>query len=96
MDGPLKSTLKNEIIKFIGDKEEDNSWVKKHSKRHEWLVNNLNIVKSVYNLGTEQFQVSSIILTAKEIPTTYLRDLELPFISFTSLKRNGLDSLYAN
>ena len=88
--------MKNEIIKFIGDKEEDNSWVKKHSKRHEWLVNNLNIVKSVYNLGTEQFQVSSIILTAKEIPTTYLRDLELPFISFTSLKRNGLDSLYAN
>lgn len=88
--------MKNEIEKFIGEKEEDNSWVKKHSKRHEWLVNNLNIVKSVYNLGTEQFQVLSIILTAKEIPITYIRDLKLPFISFTSLKRKGVDCLYMN
>jgi hypothetical protein len=86
--------IQNEIIKFIGEIEEDNSWVNKHLKRHKWLTKNKNEICSVYNLDSNSYEIFSIILTAKEIPSTHLIDLELPSISLTRLDREGLDSIY--
>lgn len=85
--------VRNEIKRFIGVKEEDDSWIKKHSKRHEWLNNNISRVSSIYELD-DKAVIFSIFVTVKEIPTTYVRDVELPFISFTRLKREGINCLY--
>nr|WP_319372521.1 SEC-C domain-containing protein [uncultured Methanobacterium sp.] len=92
--GRNPSEIKNEIERFIGKKEGDNSWVNKHFKRHKWLNENINILSSAFELKSDNFQIFSIILTVREIPSTYLRKMILPFISFTNLKREGIDSLY--
>jgi hypothetical protein len=88
--GRNPSEIKNEIGKFIGKK----AWINKHSKRHKWLNENINKLVSVFELESNDFQIFSIILTVREIPTTYIREMQLPFISFTSLKKEGLNSLY--
>lgn len=92
--GRNPSEIKNEIERFIGKKEGDNSWINKHSKRHKWLNENKNMLASVFELESDDFQIFSIILTVREIPSTYLRKMPLPFISFTKLRREGINSLY--
>lgn len=86
--------IRNEIERFIGVKEDDNSWIKKHCKRHEWLNNNIDTFSSVYELESDKIQIFSVFLTVREIPTTFIRDIKVPFISFSSLKREGLSILY--
>ena len=85
--------IANEIERLIGDKEGRDSWIEKSLKRDEWLKNNIRILSSVYNLQSESFEVCSFFLTAEEIPATYVRDMPLPFISFTRLRRKGLNVL---
>lgn len=92
--GRNPSEIKNEIERFLGEKEEDNSWVKKHSKRHKWLNENINRVTSEFELDADDFLIFSVVLTVGEIPSTYIREMPLPFISFTRLKREGINSLY--
>jgi hypothetical protein len=78
-----------EIERIMGEDDTDDSWISKHSKRHEWLKNHLSILASVYELSTESYEIHSLVLTAEEIPTTYFRSLPLRCISFTRLKREG-------
>lgn len=93
--GRNPSEIKNEIVRFLGEKEEDNSWIKKHSRRHKWLNENMDILKSAFELESGDFRIFSAFLTVREIPSTYIREMRLPFISFTKLKREGLNSLYS-
>lgn len=92
--GRNPSEIKNEIERFIGKNEGDNSWINKHSKRHKWLNENISTLTSTFKLESDDFQIFSIFLTVKEIPSTYLRKMTLPFISFTQIKREGIPSLY--
>ncbi len=87
--------IANEIERLMGNKEETDSLIKKHIKRDEWLKNNIKILSSVYQLQSESLKICSFFLTNEEIPTTYIRnrDLDLPFISFTYLKRKGVIAL---
>jgi len=85
--------IANEIERLMGGKEVSDSWIKKHFKRSEWLRNNIGILSSVYNLQSESFKVRSFFLTAEELPATYVRDMPLPFVSFTHLRRKGIGIL---
>ena len=85
----------SEIERIMGESDADDSWIKKHTKRHEWLKNHLGIVASVYELSTESYEIHSLVLTAEEIPTTYVRALPLRCISFTRLKREGPRCLHS-
>ncbi len=82
--------IANEIERLTGGKEAGNSWIKKHLKRDEWLQNNIGILSLIYDLQSESFTIRSFFLTAEEIPATYVRDMPLPFVSFTHLRRKGI------
>lgn len=85
--------IANEIERLIGDSEEDNSWTKKHIKRHEWVKANVDVLIRAYGLKNELFLVDSLFIVSKEIPAPYIRAMPLPFIAYSQLVRNGLSSL---
>ncbi len=85
--------IANEIERFIGDKEGRDLWIEKSLKRDEWLKNNISVLSSVYDLQSGSFKICPFLLTADEIPATYVCDMPLPFISFTRLKRQGVSVL---
>lgn len=85
----------HEIVTIMKDSKKKKSWITKHSKRDNWLKDNVEKVSKAFDLSSDSFQIFSVILTAHEIPTTYIHDLSLPFISFTKLKREGLIALYS-
>lgn len=85
--------IANEIERLIGDSEEDNSWTKKHIKRHEWVKANVDILIRAYGLKNELFLVDSLFIVSNEIPAPYIRVMPLPFITYSQLVRSGLSSL---
>lgn len=85
--------IANEIERLIGDSEEDNSWTKKHIKRHEWVKANVDILIRAYGLKNELFLVDSLFIVSNEIPAPYIRAMPLPFIAYSQLVREGLNSL---
>jgi len=86
--------VRHEIDTIMEDKDDEDSWITKHTKRDEWLKSNVEEVSRAFNLPLDSFQIFSVFLTAHEIPTTYIHDLEIPFISFTRLKREGINTFY--
>jgi Predicted metal-binding protein related to the C-terminal domain of SecA len=85
--------IANEIERLIGDSKEDNSWTKKHIKRHEWVKANVDILIRAYGLKNETFSVHSLFIVSNEIPAPYVRSMPLPFIPYSYLVREGLNSL---
>lgn len=85
--------IANEVERFIGDCDEDNSWTKKHIKRHEWVKTNINVLISEYELKDGVCEVYSLFAISNEIPATYVRSMPLPFISYSRLVREGLNAL---
>lgn len=86
--------VNHEIEYIMEDNNKEDSWITKHSKRDIWLKHNIKKLKTAFGLSSSSYQVFSVILTAHEIPTTYIHDLEIPFLSFTALNRDGLKKLY--
>lgn len=89
------SELANELERLIGDSGSRDSWVLKHTRRGQWLKENIGAVCSAYDVELPSPQVHSLILTAEEIPSTYVRAFELPCIPFTRLGRQGIECLPA-
>lgn len=89
------SELANELECVMGDSQKRTSWVVKHNRRGEWLKGNVDLVCSAYEVELRFPRVYSIILTAQEIPSTYVRTVDLPCIPFTRLKREGVRCLCA-
>jgi hypothetical protein len=85
--------IANEIERLIGDSDEDNSWTKKHIRRHEWVKANIDILIKAYGLENEAFLVESLFVISNEIPAPYVRSMPLPFISYSRLMREGLSAL---
>jgi len=81
--------IANEIERFVGKAKQSDSWINKHIERDKWLKNNINDRSIIYGLHSQQFKVVSLFLTSEEIPTTFLRKMDLPCISFSRLKREG-------
>lgn len=82
--------IANEIKQFSEGKDRKNSWLSKHIKRDYWLQNNKRILKSAFKLESEEFVIKSLFIVAEEIISTFLLDISLPVISFSSLKRQGI------
>jgi hypothetical protein len=85
--------IANELERLIGKTPSDTSRIAQHQKRDEWLRNNFDTVASVYHLVGHSWKVISLFVTAEEIPSTYIRAMPLPFVSFTRLEREGLSIL---
>lgn len=88
--------MKTEMDKYLG-RNEDSSWVHKHTERDKWLKNNMDSLCSLVDNPSE-YSIISLIMTSEDIPITYLAQdtLPLPIISFPSLKRKGIEVLIKN
>jgi hypothetical protein len=85
--------IRNELERFLGDKDPADSWVGKHQKRHQWLEQNLAAVGATFALMEIPLQVKSLVLTSEGIPSAYVREIPLPLFSFSYLQREGIQAL---
>jgi len=85
--------IRNELERFLGDKDPSDSWVARHQKRHQWLEANSAVVQAAFSLEEIPLQVKSLVLTSEEIPSAYVRDMPLPILSFPYLRREGIRAL---
>lgn len=88
--------MKTEMDSYLGrgenpETDKKRALVLKHLRRHQWLVNNMEQVKTVIG-ATEAPTVKSMMLTAAVIPTSYLKREETPLsiLNFPELKLKGL------
>lgn len=79
-----------EIIRFYKGTKNDKSWILKHKKRDEWLKKNLDIVIEKYSLPLGQYQIKSLIISSKPLPSKFLyeNDTGIPIISFSEIEEN--------
>jgi hypothetical protein len=85
--------IRNELERFLGDKDPADSWIARHQKRHQWLQENFASVQAAFALDQMPLQAKSLVLTSEEIPSAYIRDMPLPFVSFSYLRREGVEAL---
>jgi hypothetical protein len=85
--------IADEIENIVGENGNSDSWTQRHIKRDVWLRNNVTALLSLYHMPLATYEVSSIFLTAEEIPSTFVRKMPLPSISFTRLRREGIQAL---
>lgn len=91
--------MKTEMDSYLGrgenpDTDKKRALVLKHLRRHQWLLNNMEQVKSVVG-ATETPTIKSMMLTAAVIPTSYLKreDTPLSILNYPELKLKGLTYL---
>lgn len=88
--------MKVEMDDYLGrDGNDKKAKMRKHNDRHEWLVANKDSLANIVP-DAKNYEVKSFVITADEIPLSYLRknDLPLPIKSFAYLRKNGVSYLY--
>ncbi len=85
----------SEINSYLGDdKNKDNAKIIKHLNRDRWLKEHkASLTKFVP--GISEYEIKSLVMTADEIPLTYLKNhaLPLPVKSFSFLRKEGISIL---
>lgn len=84
--------MKVEMDDYLGrDGKDKKAKMRKHVERDDWLNANKAALKDLVP-DAENYTIKSFILTADEIPLSYLKkdDLPLPVKSFAFLRKNGL------
>lgn len=87
--------MKVEMDDYLGRNGNDKkAKILKHVARHKWLKSNKSSMTGLIP-EAENYSIMSFILTADEIPLTYLKgqDLPIPIRSFPFLRKNGLSYL---
>ena len=87
--------MKIEMDDYLGRNGKDKkAKMRKHFERNKWLQANKQTLKGLVP-DVEKYSIKSFILTADEIPLTYLKkdNLPLPLKSFAFLRKNGLPYL---
>ncbi|MNY19242.1 hypothetical protein D3C86_1526650 [compost metagenome] len=87
--------MKVEMDDYLGrDGNDKKAKMRKHNDRHKWLLQNKSsLVKFVPDI--ENYDIKSLILTADEIPLSYIskNSLPLPIKSFVFLRKKGISYL---
>lgn len=87
--------MRVEMDDYLGrDGKDKKAKMRKHVERNDWLNANKAALKDLVS-DAENYTIKSFILTADEIPLSYLKkdDLPLPVKSFAFLRKNGLSYL---
>ena len=87
--------MKKEMDDYLGrgdnpEKDQKKALVYKHLRRHKWLNEHIDVVKTF--VGSEEpIEVKSMLLTSEVIPTSYLRKESLPLsiLNISELKEKG-------
>jgi hypothetical protein len=83
--------MKVEMDDYLGrDGNDKKAKIKKHAERHKWLTENKASL-SQFVSEIKNYSITSLILTADEIPLAYLKrnSLPLPVKSFVFLRKHG-------
>lgn len=87
--------MKKEMDDYLGrgdnpKKDQEKALVFKHLRRHKWLIEHIDAVKSFVG-SDDSIEVKSMLLTSEVIPTSYLRKESLPIsiLNVSELKENG-------
>jgi hypothetical protein len=87
--------MKVEMDDYLGrDGNDKKAKMRKHNDRHNWLLQNKSsLVKFVSDI--DSYAIKSLILTADEIPLSYISkdSLPLPVKSFVFLRKKGISYL---
>ena len=84
--------MAQELDKLFGS----DGWVPKHVRRHEWLESHLTELGNYCGLDLQGFVLHSLIVTAEDMLTPYLRTREmmlLPFVSLYEIERERLAAI---
>jgi hypothetical protein len=84
--------MAQELDKLFGS----DGWVPKHVVRHEWLTGHLPELSRYCGHDLQGFTLHSLIVTAEDMLTPYLRTKEmllLPFVSLYEIERVGLAAI---
>jgi hypothetical protein len=87
--------MKVEMDLYLGrEGKEKKAKINKHVTRHKWLSANPEFLEQFVQ-DSESYQVISFVLTAEEMPLSYLggERIPLPLFSFPKLKMKGLSML---
>lgn len=90
--------MKTEMDEYLGrgndlDKDCRKALVLKHLRRHKWIIDNIDKVKSYIGIDIDKDPtIKSMMLTSGVIPTSYLKmeDSPLSILNFPMLKIKGL------
>ena len=90
--------MKTEMDEYLGrgndlDKDCRKALVLKHLRRHKWIIDNIDKVKSYIGIDIDiDPTIKSMMLTSGVIPTAYLKmeDSPLSILNFPMLKIKGL------
>jgi hypothetical protein len=85
----------SEVSSYLGNGTDDEgAKIVKHLRRHDWLQKNKTALKQIHP-NLLNYDIKSFVLTAQEIPLTYLKkhSLPLPILAFTILKLKGIEAL---
>lgn len=89
--------MKTELDKYFGKPDiNKKGYIEKHVERHQWLINNKEIVAAFINEKSD-FKIASIILTSEVIPLSFISRIgtPLPIVAYSQLVSNGIEQLYA-
>ena len=92
MGGRNVYEMANEVKEYLGQGVADpNAKISKHYNRDQWLRNNRKAL-SRFVQDPESYSIHSLVLTADEIPLTYMKKhgISLPVRSFPLLRKDGL------
>ena len=88
--------MKTELDKYLGRPETGKvGYLEKHCKRHDWLIEHIEDVKSLIK-EADDIEIVSFVLTSEVIPLTYIskNPPALPIIAFSNLQSSGVELMY--
>ena len=88
--------MASELERFLTEEKRNEAWVYKHVERHKWLSQNKSQLSPLFGLDVADFRLQSPIVTSEELPAPYLRNMPLPFVAFTRLQREGVESFHSS
>lgn len=68
------------------------SAMQKHKKRADWIMSNLDVLLKAYGISGS-YNVLPLFITSIEIPSKYLAEPPIRFISYSILKKDGLEGI---
>lgn len=82
--------ISREIRKLLGIEGDSTSLMERHLRRDAWLKSNIDLIRATYGIPEGNFTVQSLFIVSEELATQYLKEMPMPVIAFSRLRREGI------
>ena len=62
----------------------------KHVNREKWLNNNIEQLKNVFNLPSDEYKIKSVVISSFQLPVKYIHQIPIPIYSFNEIKEKQI------